>query len=370
MARETQTIELPSVSPGTRRELIVHRWGQAGARPKAYLQAAIHADEWPGLLTAHHLTRLLDEADGEGRIAGEIVLLPYANPIGLNQYVNDHMIGRQHLADDDGNFSNFNRDWPDLSEAVSSKLEGKLNGGAEANVALLRAALLEAVSELPETTEKDAHRKVLLGLSVDADCVFDLHCDGEALLHIYADKNHAESLAVLGRDMGALFITGTGTVGYFAATGATPWFRLRDTLGLGDALPLAYFGATIEQRGKRDVLDEISSGDAEHLFRFLMRRGFVEGDPGPLPEAKFGSKPLVFAGKIKAPAAGIIAWKKELGDPVQAGETVAELVDITANDPTRARTSIVSTSAGILFSMHVPGLVRPGIAVGRLATKE
>jgi hypothetical protein len=52
------------------------------------------------------------------------------------------------------------------------------------------------------------------------------------------------------------------------------------------------------------------------------------------------------------------------------GETLAELVDITANDPTRARTSIVSTSAGILFSVHVPGLVRPGTTIARLASKE
>ena len=177
-------------------------------------------------------------------------------------------------------------------------------------------------------------------------------------------------MTVLGRDMGALFIIDTTSAGCFDVTSAGPWWVLRDKLGLGDELPLACFGATIELRGKRDVLDEINGRDAENLLRFLMRRGFVEGNPGPLPEAKFGPKPLIFAGKIKAPAAGIIAWKKKLGDHVQVGETLAELVDITANDPTRARTSVVSALAGILFSMHVPGLVRPGTTIARLAGKE
>ncbi|MDH3689406.1 MAG: succinylglutamate desuccinylase/aspartoacylase family protein [Gammaproteobacteria bacterium] len=62
------SIQLPQMSPGSRRTLKVMRFGSPGARPKAYLQAGVHADEIPGLLVLHHLIQrlnacLLDRAD-------------------------------------------------------------------------------------------------------------------------------------------------------------------------------------------------------------------------------------------------------------------------------------------------------------------
>ena len=371
MARQTQIIHLPNVSPGTRRELIVHRWGEAGARPKAYLHAAIHADEWPGLLVLHHLTRLLDEANREGRVLGEIILLPYANPIGLNQSVNGHLIGRHHLADERGHFSNFNRDWPDLTDVVAEAVKDKLGDDADANVALVRAALLEAVAGLPETTERDFYRKSLLGLSIDADCIFDLHCDNEALLHIYANVNHAESLVELGRDMEApLYIFETGAAGCFDETNGGPWYGLREKLGLGDRLPLACFAATPELRGMRDVDDAICGRDAENLLRFLTRRGFVAGDPGPLPDPVGEPTPLHGLDWIKAPIAGLAVWKKRLGDRVQAGELLVEIVDLAVADPEQSRRAVYAETNGLLFSILSDRMVRPGVTIGRIAGVE
>ena len=101
MTRVSEQITLTSPGPGTRRSLKVHRYGSAGARPKAYLHAALHADEWPGLLTLNHLIGMLDEADADGRIAGEVVLLPFANPIGMAQRFNGYFAGR-HAFDGSG----------------------------------------------------------------------------------------------------------------------------------------------------------------------------------------------------------------------------------------------------------------------------
>ena len=43
-------VDLGSPSLGNTRQLVVHRYGKAGSRPKAYLQASLHADEIPRLL--------------------------------------------------------------------------------------------------------------------------------------------------------------------------------------------------------------------------------------------------------------------------------------------------------------------------------
>lgn len=149
MPRITEEIALANPSPGTRRSLKVHRYGTPGARPKAYFHAALHADEWPGLLTLNHLIGLLDAADAEGRIAGEIVLLPYANPIGLSQHHHGYNTGR--YASDGG--GNFNRHWPDLTDAAMEKLDGKLGNDPAANDELVRAALKAVAGDLPRRTE-------------------------------------------------------------------------------------------------------------------------------------------------------------------------------------------------------------------------
>lgn len=87
-------IPLPPIAPGTRRELTVLRFGSPGARPKAYLQAGLHADELPGMLILAILAEMLAEAEARGEIGGdiggEIILVPVANPIGLE-------IGRAHV---------------------------------------------------------------------------------------------------------------------------------------------------------------------------------------------------------------------------------------------------------------------------------
>ena len=50
-----ERIVLPSMSPGTERSIDVLRFGVQGARPKAYLQASLHADEIPAMLVLNHL---------------------------------------------------------------------------------------------------------------------------------------------------------------------------------------------------------------------------------------------------------------------------------------------------------------------------
>ncbi|MCP4008796.1 MAG: succinylglutamate desuccinylase/aspartoacylase family protein, partial [Proteobacteria bacterium] len=92
--RKIETVQLPSASPGTSRQLDFIHYGVAGKGAKAYLQAALHADEIPGLLVIHKLIRLLNLADEKGEISGHIVLAPIANPIGNSQHFLGELAGR------------------------------------------------------------------------------------------------------------------------------------------------------------------------------------------------------------------------------------------------------------------------------------
>ena len=77
----------PLLSPslGDQRELISFHFGVPQSGEKIYIQASLHADELPGMLTAWHLKQALQRLDAAGLLRGEVILVPVANPIGLNQ---------------------------------------------------------------------------------------------------------------------------------------------------------------------------------------------------------------------------------------------------------------------------------------------
>ena len=115
-------IPLPPMTPGTGRSIAVHRFGRAGARPKAYLQAAIHANELPGAMALHHLMPMLVAADRQRRIKGEIVVVPDGQSDRAFAAVGNNHLGRYDFLGRE----NFNRNWHDLSGAVAERVGGTL----------------------------------------------------------------------------------------------------------------------------------------------------------------------------------------------------------------------------------------------------
>jgi predicted deacylase len=99
------TISLPPMGIGSSSTIQALEWFPSDVRheatdpeffsqDRAYIQASLHADELPGMLVAHHLVKLVDAAAAQGKIRKQITIVPYANPIGLNQFVMGGHLGR------------------------------------------------------------------------------------------------------------------------------------------------------------------------------------------------------------------------------------------------------------------------------------
>lgn len=352
---------------GTSRTVVVHRYGAPGARPKAYLQASLHADEIPAMMALHHLQRRLDAADAAGEIRGEIVLVPAANPIGLGQHVSGMHLGRYEIHTG----GNFNRGWPDLAEAVGDRIAGRLADDEAGNVELIRAAMREALAEQEPADQIDSLRLTLARLACDADFVLDCHCDDEALMHLYLIPQHWPSAQDLAAEIGSratMLAEDTGG-GSFDETFSMTWVRLARRFGPEFPIPAACVAGTLEYRGQPEVSDALGEADAAGLFRFLQRRGLIAGDPGPLPAPQGEAVDLRAVDVVKAPASGILSYNAALGATVRKGDAVAEIIDPMA-PPDAARTPAVSAADGLVFARRMLKLVRAGDPIAKVVGRE
>jgi predicted deacylase len=359
----TDTHALLPATPGARHELVSLHYGRPGAGPKVYLQASLHADEVPGMLVAHHLRQRLAALDAEGRITGEVVLVPAANPLGLSQWLLRAPQGRFDWATGE----NFNRQFADLSGAAVERCMGQLGADPAANQARVRAALREAAAALPAVTPLDSLRKTLLGLAIDAHVVLDLHCDGQALLHLYTTPatwaGEGELLArCLGSEVALLADRSGGDP--FDEACSMVWPDIAARLPTGVPLPPGCMAATIELRGEHDVDHALARRDAEALLTYLHHRGALRLDPAPaLPALKRAPTPLAGSMPMHAPHGGVLVFLRDIGDEVKAGDALAEVIDPITGVATPVNTPV----DGLFFARDCKRFATAGMAIGKVA---
>jgi uncharacterized protein len=370
MARLIERIALQGTTPGMHREVVLRRYGDTGARPKVYVQASLHADETPALLVAHHLARLLDDAQAAGAISGEVVLVPYANPIGLAQFVNAEQLGRYELRGG----GNFNRAWPDFFPAVAEAIDGKLTASAKDNVATIRVALLtalDAIAAQPILNELLSLRLILARQAIDADLVLDLHCDDEALMYIFVTPAHWPQAQDLAAELGcrAVLLAEQSGGDSFDEAFSTPWIRLAGKFP-DHPIPAACLAGTVELRGRADVGDTIAEADAAALFRALQRHGAVAGEPGPRPKPLCEATQLDACDVVKTPGTGVLSYAVDLGDTVRKGDVIAWLIDPACDDPAAARQPIRAGTDGLVLSRRLQKFVLPGMTIAKVVGTE
>jgi uncharacterized protein len=357
---KTEHIDLDGTTPGTRHVLTVHRFGTPGARPQVYVQAALHADEIPGMLAAHYLRQMLMRKELEGLIQGEIILVPFANPIGLAQRILGVQVGRFDVHD--GN--NFNRYFPDLLAQLPDNFADHLSQDQDRNVAVLRKTFRELIGSLPRTTPAQHLKAALLSLAIEADWVLDLHCDGEATMHLYtlpALANAFQPLAAL-LQAEALLVADVSGDDPFDEACSRPWTVLAQRYP-GHPMPIACKASTVELRGQADVDPVLAEGDATALVHFMTHAGAISGSAPQAPPLRCRATALEAVEALIAPCAGIIAYHAKTGQHVDTGALIAEIIDPELGSATPVRAG----TRGILFARAGGRFAVPGKRLGKIA---
>ncbi len=355
------------MTPGTTRSITWFRYGQKGARPKVYLQAALHANELPGAMLLHHLMPLLGEADRAGKIRGEIIVVPTVNPIGQSQLIGNTHLGRYDLLSRD----NFNRNWLDLSGAVAERVGARLGRDPSANVELIRKAAMAELKSMQPVNELQTMRVEIMKLSIDADIVLDLHCDNEAVLHLFTAQPDIDgAVRELAADLGVAATMNTEPYSpslTFAGVNGSLWPRLAEQFPEA-VIPQACLAATLELRGQHDVTHALGAADADNLLRHLVRRGVIAGRAASLPRLKSPITPISGMDVGYCPKTGYLTYHAPAGAKVKKGDAICDIIDPADPRGAAARTPMLSRTDGILFARKRSGaLAWPGMVAFYIA---
>jgi predicted deacylase len=352
---------LLSTSIGTRRELVSFHFGTPGAGEKIYVQAALHADETPAMLTAWRLKQRFIELENAGRIRGELIVVPVANPIGLSQHVLGQFLGRFEL----NSGHNFNRGFPlPVAAALVEKIGSQWTRDAGRNTRLLRQAVCDLLAQVQPKNEFESLRREMLIMAADADVILDLHCSLEATMHIYTSPASWPAVEPLARYLGAsgVLLADDSGAQSFDEIHTLLWNEVRALLGETTPLAAPNVALTIEHRGQRDVSYELAEQDAEAIVDFLIGRGVIEGEARALPPLPHAATPLAGSEQLVAPASGVVIYRAQIGAHLRAGDPVCDIVDPITDEIA----TLTATSDGVFYMRRAVRFVIAGAPMGRV----
>ncbi|TPN82509.1 succinylglutamate desuccinylase/aspartoacylase family protein [Mesorhizobium sp. CU2] len=334
-----KTIErIAGDSDGTAYEFPVFRFdGTDKAAPSAYLQAALHAGELPGVVAIDALMPMLAKAEAEKRIRGAITIVPWANPIGRSQYHFGEHQGRFHL----GTRVNFNRGFPLLAAPDARLLPDTSLGGADQRL-----------------------KTRLVQLSLGRDIVLDLHCDDEGLPYLYIHTSlwphMADCAAAMGID--AVVLWSEDTDGTFEGASIMPYQNVPASVARFERRAVT----TVEYRGMLDVNGAYAASDAAGLYRLLVTRGVVQDSSIPKFEKFAGPVvPLENIDMMPSPKAGAILYDVKPGDRVAKGDRLATIVH--APGEAGGRTEVFAPQSGFILTRRSRRIIRAGEDLLKLA---
>ncbi|MGV6873517.1 N(2)-acetyl-L-2,4-diaminobutanoate deacetylase DoeB [Pseudochelatococcus sp. B33] len=284
-----------------------------GDGPTALLTGGNHGDEYEGPIALFELARELDARAVKGRV----IILPAMNYPAFRAGTRTSPIDR----------GNLNRSFPGNP----------------------RGTVTEKIADF-----------VTRHLVPRADVVLDFHSGGRTLDFLpYAAAHELDDKEQERRCFAAV-----------AAFAAPYSMRMREIDAVG------MFDTAVEAMGKVFVTTELGGGGtasartaaiARRGARNLLKHaGILAGEPEGAPGA-FLDMPSADCFAF-AESAGLVAFRKDLGEPVSRGEVVAS---IGAIDRTGAPAQVVRASFdGILAGRHFPGLVQQGDCLFVIASLE
>lgn len=293
--------------------------GRNPAAKNAYIQSSMHGSEVQGNAVIAQLLELFAVSPPEG----DVVLVPNANPYGINQKSGEYTPGRFDPTTGD----NWNRayflpelapgkmlPWPQLSSRYRAALGGAVRRELRGNIPFARKLAL-----------------TLQSLALAADYVLDLHCANVSARHLYTPEYAQDCARYLNIPLILSIPDAFG--GALDEAHSCAWWRLWKSLRAAGYSELPAPGElpqgfTLELGNQERISRTEAERDAAGIVNFLRYKGVVAGRATP-PSRSYIC-PLSCYKVIYSSHAGHVDFAPVLGKQVKRGDLLAQTLQFGA----------------------------------------
>ena len=354
------------MASGDRLSLQIYQFVGASPGKKVYIQANLHGAELAGNALIHQLIEFLSALDASA-LAGEILLVPVCNPLGVNQRSHHFSAGRFNLYDGrDWNriFWDYEKEGEDIAGFVRSHLDYDPKIILQTYRQRIQTSFQAQLEKLHSPAGAPVHehyRAQLQSLALDADCLIDLHSSSDrGLTYLYYFRDRADSAAFFGLDFAILLDEYDGDA--FDEAFIKPWLALEAEFAQqGKPLRFDIEAWTLELGTGMELNPESVARGLQGVKRYLYQKGVLVGldnPPAPNPAKFFVHRNAVK--KYYAPTGGLIQARVNPGTWVAVGERMYQLLSFNKSGQPPNVIDIQAESAGLVYDISINHAVNQG----------
>lgn len=367
------TIDWLQLSSGDLLSLQVYKFVGSQPGAKAYLQANLHGAEIVGNAVIYDLIADFSALD-PSQINGEIWLVPVCNPIGTNSRNHFFSSGRFNPYDGkDWNriFWDYEKECTDLEEFAKSQLD-LTPETIRTNYLNKILTAWQQQGEMLKNPQGVAlahyYRYHLQSLCLDANYVIDIHSSSnQGSDYIYCFNTREDSASYFLLDYGLLMTNYDGDA--FDEAFLKPWLALEKTLAdLNHPVKFDIESWTLEL-GSGMVMNQKSvKKGIKGIKNYLLAKNILTNkNPAKTKKISLFSKDSLK--KYYAPQGGMIQERVKLGEKVEAGEMLYNILSFNKTGAMPKLIEIYSQQDGFVFDVSTNEAVNQGEYVMELVSK-
>ena len=297
--------------------------------PCAYIQSGIHGGELQGTLVIYEILDYLKNHP----LKGTVILVPMANPMGLDSKVGNYTYGRFNSVTGE----NWNRSYIDLVSHTTNfnvqefakthrddPPEKMKKAFKEEMASCLRRLSKHKQKHHYASSENERLAMTLQQLALPADIVLDIHTGSCACRYLYCPESRKEEGKILNFPFTLLIpplFSGAIDEAMFV-----PWHTLeRECKKLGREGDVSFSSYTLELGSEECVDREEAQQDAANILHCLCHRGMLEKAPERTLEKVQAFSLLKDFQTYYSPEGGLVEYLKAPGERFVAGEELAHL---------------------------------------------
>ncbi|KLV10901.1 succinylglutamate desuccinylase/aspartoacylase family protein [Photobacterium ganghwense] len=317
----TEKMKVGEQPTGNPMEISVIRIQGSGNGPRVYIQANVHGAEVQGNAVIYQLLEFFRQHPPEG----DVVLVPLANPMGINQKSGEFTLGRF----DPVTGVNWNRQYHFDASLIAPFCEEYRHAEEtvirEAFRGQLRQHLHERLNS-PWGLTCGQHLAINLQLmAVEADIVLDLHTGPISARHLYVPEYARERARYFNIPLNILIPSDFS--GAMDEASFSPWWQLSEAFAkFGRPLPVMVDAFTIELGSQEKLNVQAAREDALGICQYLQHQGLwsatqvVECEPVTQHACYLKDYKAFFS-----PAGGQVEYHAAVNQPLAAGEPLVTL---------------------------------------------